>query len=824
MSITPKANKTYFLGGSSLKWHTVYSDKFVKDSNSSEILLANGNTVAQSTFSSSSHNHNSLYISKNGDTMSGDLNFTDMNCGIRYKVNYNGGWARSAYSIYAIKNPGDTDLSEVFHIGCLGDNGPSYSYTYLGTDIYYGQNNLRFNKNGSITIGDNIVYHAGNLPAYPTKASWNYDDRYLKLADGGTVYGVVNISSTGSNRANLNLISAADVPNDLYWGSNGTKHFSLSSRHTGENNNFLFYSVAAGATAYIDYSTGVWKFIQQPTVNGSKIWNESNDGSGSGLDADLLDGQHGSYYATSSHNHDSTYLKLSGGTMSNTNVVTNLNADLLDGYNSDSFSIKKSIRSDQDSIYGLRWNFGTFDKGDFQGTYRGEYPTNYGVYLSLTYNNKNTAALAFFDCPTSNSLGHVYVCTRGAGDGNTAFSSWGTLAYLTDNVASATYATTAGSANSVAWSNVSGKPDTFTPSSHNHDSVYLKLSGGTVTGATTFSSEMYAKHISIGYARTSYALSRAEMDLVTEADDATDLWMGVNKERHWDLSARGSSQENRLVIYNKDINQRFYYTQDGYLYAYGGFIKQGSDSNHLLTGNGGHKAVSDFATSGHNHNSAYVNKSNGSLSENISFSGETYITYSPYSGWGNWARGPYRITDGTTTFAFGGYGDSGTVVGYAFIGTSYDSTRNIRVYPSADPTVGGNTIIHAGNYTSYCATSGHNHDSTYVKRTGDTTMSGNLTYTSENGCRYKIPRKKSGGGGWAYSPIRFTGNDDQMFFNIGGYGGDVSFEYAYIGTGDYNSTNNLRIYENSVRWGSNIIYHAGNHTALTNSEIDAIIV
>jgi hypothetical protein len=35
-----------------------------------------------------------------------------------------------------------------------------------------------------------------------------------------------------------------------------------------------------------------------PTV--SKVWHSTNDGSGSGLDADRLDGQHGSYYATAS--------------------------------------------------------------------------------------------------------------------------------------------------------------------------------------------------------------------------------------------------------------------------------------------------------------------------------------------------------------------------------------------------------------------------------------------------------------------------------------------------------------------------------------------
>ena len=36
-------------------------------------------------------------------------------------------------------------------------------------------------------------------------------------------------------------------------------------------------------------------------VNGNTIWNAANDGSGSGLDADLLDGQHGSYYYSSAN-------------------------------------------------------------------------------------------------------------------------------------------------------------------------------------------------------------------------------------------------------------------------------------------------------------------------------------------------------------------------------------------------------------------------------------------------------------------------------------------------------------------------------------------
>jgi hypothetical protein len=36
-----------------------------------------------------------------------------------------------------------------------------------------------------------------------------------------------------------------------------------------------------------------------------------------------------------------------------------------------------------------------------------------------------------------------------------------------------------------------------------------------------------------------------------------------------------------------------------------GFIKAGSDSSHVLLGDGDHKALSDFSMSGHNHDDRY---------------------------------------------------------------------------------------------------------------------------------------------------------------------------------------------------------------------------
>ena len=59
-----------------------------------------------------------------------------------------------------------------------------------------------------------------------------------------------------------------------------------------------------------------------------------------------------------------------------------------------------------------------------------------------------------------------------------------------DSAKSVKYATSAGSANSVAWANVSGKPTAYPPADHTHS--YLPLSGGTVTGALTVNGKLSA--------------------------------------------------------------------------------------------------------------------------------------------------------------------------------------------------------------------------------------------------------------------------------------------------------------------------------------------
>jgi len=50
-------------------------------------------------------------------------------------------------------------------------------------------------------------------------------------------------------------------------------------------------------------------FNDEVEIQGGTAWHSGNDGSGSGLDADTVDGQHASAFSSSGHNHDSTYVK-----------------------------------------------------------------------------------------------------------------------------------------------------------------------------------------------------------------------------------------------------------------------------------------------------------------------------------------------------------------------------------------------------------------------------------------------------------------------------------------------------------------------------------
>jgi hypothetical protein len=84
-------------------------------------------------------------------------------------------------------------------------------------------------------------------------------------------------------------------------------------------------------------------------INGNIVWHAGNDGSGSGLDADLLDGQHGSFYRNASNLNagivpiarlSGTYnINISGRASIATNADYASNSDKLDGKDSSDFAL-----------------------------------------------------------------------------------------------------------------------------------------------------------------------------------------------------------------------------------------------------------------------------------------------------------------------------------------------------------------------------------------------------------------------------------------------------------------------------------------------------
>lgn len=112
------------------------------------------------------------------------------------------------------------------------------------------------------------------------------DARYLRLAGNQTVTGQIVFSG---------LTTQQD--GNTYAGTHGR----YSAGYPG---GIHLYSDITGGGNHPTFAE--WQFANTPrmrltnagvlTVNGQLVWNAGNDGVGSGLDADLLDGQNGSFY------------------------------------------------------------------------------------------------------------------------------------------------------------------------------------------------------------------------------------------------------------------------------------------------------------------------------------------------------------------------------------------------------------------------------------------------------------------------------------------------------------------------------------------------
>ena len=295
-------------------------------------------------------------------------------------------------------------------------------------------NYLPINDRGSTATINSYYFGNGATKYASIKASGfvknGSDSSYVLLGDGGhqTISSLsvnyANSAGYANGIANKGLLDSQEKIDNFITAN----RFEYATFKTTESNNVGFASNDGMILSIPWYSTRYGAQIAFDDIHQSTVKVRSKNGTWGNWYTLLHSGNYNSYSPT-----------LTGAGASGTwDINITGDADTVDGYHANSLYTKKSIRSDQNSIYDLRFNYGEYDERDYHGTYADEYPYPYGMYFSLAYNNCNSGALMFFECPTNNVLGHIAIKTRGAGDRNTTYSEWGTLAYLTDNVASAT--------------------------------------------------------------------------------------------------------------------------------------------------------------------------------------------------------------------------------------------------------------------------------------------------------------------------------------------------------------------------------------------------
>ena len=137
---------------------------------------------------------------------------------------------------------------------------------------------LRHRNNSNVWTDWYRILHIGNIGSYaltPSNYTSYLDSRYVKKA-GDTMTGPLTITT-----------SSDDIL--IFNDTEGEKYFRIKAKANGTDWGGLV----------LDGRSSVQNLYLGTTSAGYKVWHSGNDGSGSGLDADLLDGYHQSSFLRS---------------------------------------------------------------------------------------------------------------------------------------------------------------------------------------------------------------------------------------------------------------------------------------------------------------------------------------------------------------------------------------------------------------------------------------------------------------------------------------------------------------------------------------------
>lgn len=211
--------------------------------------------------------------------------------------------------------------------GAAGTGVANISTTSSGYALGFGVDGVeraRIGTNGHLGIGTNNpqlrlhVKSSAEIARYETATARGSGNGFVGIGDPSGRKGW-----WGYGGGNDVIYLMNDLNASLILGNGGQARLILdTSGHLTPNSH---------GSQILGWPTVAWKeghFTDLVRVAGNNVWHSGNDGSGSGLDADLLDGQQGAYYLPAgSYTAADVLAKLNGVD----GPGSGLDADLLDG-------------------------------------------------------------------------------------------------------------------------------------------------------------------------------------------------------------------------------------------------------------------------------------------------------------------------------------------------------------------------------------------------------------------------------------------------------------------------------------------------------------
>ncbi len=406
-------NSSYFdLGDSTYKWKDLHLSGAVNAATGtySGDVQAAGLYVGATNTSYDFYNNGTSYL--NGattidanTTINGNLNIETTGGGSLTLKDTNGAGAAAAVYIEF----DDSNGNRVGYVGIgSGSSNDNWLYSTSGKPILgSGNNSAPQYYNGT---SYNNIFHDGY---HPNADAWT-TARTLSLS--GDASG--SVSWDGSANATLSVsVGDADTVDGVHASGfvrgDGTNHSAITIR--ADNTDFIVQDQGDSITNFIwrDHSantlylgTGNAVITARSTINansnnitnvnqlnGGTPWTSANDGSGSGLDADVLDGVQGSSYLRS--DADDTYagnLTVNGVTFkNNSNLTHNLKIQPTGSSTTVGLSMYTPSGSHAIQLYGGSTTYGFLDANwgswDIQKTKNGAFKVDEGGGLQRVFND-----------------------------------------------------------------------------------------------------------------------------------------------------------------------------------------------------------------------------------------------------------------------------------------------------------------------------------------------------------------------------------------------------------------------------------------------------